>query len=147
MILLLANYLNNIEYFSAGETPEAQKTSVTPATTETHDEKKITLTLNDNKTTSNIVWFYVFICLCAFALSLYLNWRDNQPTSVCLICALYAWGAGVFYFIFIGIYYMLYYSKNNYYYVKFSKKFNTKNLKKIDITELENCINNLVPKK
>jgi hypothetical protein len=88
MILLLANYLNNIEYFSAGETP---------------DEKKITLTLNDNdndnKTTSNIVWFYVFICLCAFALSLYLNWQDNQPISVCLLCALYAWGSGVFYFI------------------------------------------------
>ena len=62
MILLLANYLNNIEYFSAGETPEAQNTSVTP------DEKKITLTLNDNdnKITSNIVWFYVFICLCAY---------------------------------------------------------------------------------
>jgi hypothetical protein len=143
MILLLANYLNNIEYFSAGETPEAQNTSVTP------DEKKITLTLNDNdnKITSNIVWFYVFICLCAFALSLYLNWQDNQPTSVCLLCALYAWGAGVFYFIFIGIYYMWYYSKNNYYYVEFSKKFNTKNLKQIDITELEKCINNLVPNK
>jgi hypothetical protein len=53
----------------------------------------------------------------------------------------------LFYFIFIGIYYMWYYSKNNYYYVEFSKKFNTKNLKQIDITELEKCINNLVPKK
>ncbi len=42
---------------------------------------------------------------------------------------------------------MWYYSKNNYYYVEFSKKFNTKNLKQIDITELEKCINNLVPKK
>jgi hypothetical protein len=138
MILLLANYLNNIEYFSPDETP---------VTLATPDEKKITVTLNDNNTSSRIIWLYVIISVCAGALSFYLNWQDNQPTSVRLLCALYACGAGVFYFIFIGIYYMWYYSKNNYYYVEFSKKFNTNNLTKINITELENCINNLVPKK
>jgi hypothetical protein len=133
MILLLANYLNNIrENFNTKEIPTYNKI-------ESDIENYIGIG-------SRIVSIYVIICLCAAALSLYLNWRDNQPTSVCLLCALYAWGAGIFYFIFIGIYYMLYYSKNNYYYVEFSNKFNTNNLTKINITELEDCINNLVPK-
>lgn len=83
MILLLANYLNNIEYFSA------DKTSETPE-----------VTLNDNDTASRIIWLYVIICLCAAALSFILNCRDNQPTSVCLLCALYAWGV-VFFIIFL----------------------------------------------
>ena len=130
MILLLANYLKNIENFNTDETPA------------TPDDKKG----NDIGFGSNIVIFYVIISLCAAGLSFYLNKRDNQPTSVCFLCASYAWGAGIFYFIFIGIYYMMYYNKNNYYYVEFSKQFNTNNLTKINITELENCINNLVTK-
>jgi hypothetical protein len=138
MILLLANYLNNIrEKFITVNTP---------------DENKKGSDIGSNIGSyigigSNIVWFYFLISSCAFLLSLYLNWKDNQPTSVCFLCALYAWGSGVFYFIFIAIYYLWYYSKNNYYYVEFSKNFDTKNLKGINITELENCINNLVQPK
>ena len=121
MILLLGKYLKDKENFNTDEIPEV-----------------------DN-TTRMMVFLYMFLCISAFILSFYLNWQDNQPTSVCLLCAMYAGGLGIFYFIFIGIYYTTYYSKHTYRYVEFSKEFNTTTLSKLDVIAFENCVKSALP--
>ncbi len=131
MILLLANYIDNIREKVNIDNIKEQFNTKEPS--------------SNNNSGFSIILYYFLICLAAALLSFIINWQDNQPISVCLLCAIYAWSVGIFYFVYIALYYLWYYSKNNYYYVEFSKTFNTRNLKKINITDLENCIENLLP--
>jgi hypothetical protein len=133
MLLLLPHYLDNRENF---ETDKKDKKDKKDKTDDTEVEK----------TTSVYVILYLIFSLIMFCVSFYLNWRDNQPISVILVCAFTAFANGFVYFIFIVIYYAFFYTKHNYNYVEFSKGFDTNNLKLIEIKEIEKSIIKLLPK-
>lgn len=150
MIFLLPYYLQNSEYFETIITPNKAddiSSGIISGETPVKTPNKTQSETPVNNNISSYVLLYFVFSLTMFFVSLYLNWQDNQPTSVCFICAIHAFGNSIFYFIFIIIYYLRYYSKHNYYYVKFSKEFNTKDIKSIhDIKTVETFINDLLLK-